>query len=103
MDRMDTDEIPAITSGTFSGDVSDLYDEMKYQQNPPDALKNPGAVVPRSYKIIYDYAGGGLPPGQKNPGTYTYFDDEILLINPQRTGYEFAGWMGTGFRCRRRM
>lgn len=97
MDKMDTDEIPPITSGTFSGDVSDLYDEMKYQQNPPDALKDPGAVVPRSYKIIYDYAGGGLPQGQKNPGTYTYFDDEILLINPQRTGYEFAGWMGTGF------
>ena len=48
------------------------------------------------YSISYDLAGGKLPAGKTNPTTYTKESGEFTLVNPTRTGYDFAGWKGTG-------
>ncbi|MDY3950049.1 MAG: InlB B-repeat-containing protein [Eggerthella lenta] len=85
-----------ITGGTFASDVSAYFDGSIYSQNAQDAAVDPGAVVPRAYAIEYDLAGGSLPEGASNPASYTYFDDDIVLANPERVGYVFAGWTGTG-------
>lgn len=52
--------------------------------------------IPDTYKIIYDLAGGTLPAGKTNPTSYTIETAEFTLQNPERTGYTFAGWSGTG-------
>ena len=51
-------------------------------------------IIP--YSIEYDLAGGALPEGKTNPATYNVESDAITLNNPVRTGYDFAGWTGTG-------
>jgi uncharacterized repeat protein (TIGR02543 family) len=49
---------------------------------------------PISYSITYDL-GGGTVSGA-NPATYNVESAEITLANPQKSGYTFAGWSGTG-------
>ncbi len=46
-----------------------------------------------SYTINYELAGGSVATA--NPTTYNA-NDTFTLNNPTRTGYEFAGWTGTG-------
>ena len=48
-----------------------------------------------NYTITYDLTGGELPEGKSNPTAYTYKSDDIILVNPVRTGYTFTGWTGT--------
>ncbi|MBQ9734901.1 MAG: InlB B-repeat-containing protein [Clostridia bacterium] len=43
--------------------------------------------------ISYDLAGGN--PTQ-NPGSYSSSDGSVFINNPTRSGYDFAGWTGTG-------
>lgn len=52
--------------------------------------------TPVTYTITYDLAGGTLPAGKTNPADYTIETTEFTLQNPERTGYTFAGWSGTG-------
>lgn len=47
------------------------------------------------YKIIYDLAGG--IETESNQREYTIEDEDITLFAPQKTGYEFIGWTGTGY------
>ena len=42
-----------------------------------------------SFKITY-YLNGGVNSSE-NPNFYT-IEDEIIICNPERTGYDFAGW-----------
>ena len=51
--------------------------------------------TPITYTISYDLAGGALADGTTNPATYTIESDAIILVNPTRKGYDFAGWTGT--------
>jgi len=50
--------------------------------------------IPISYAITYNLAGGTATAA--NPETYTIESEAITLNNPTRTGYDFAGWTGTG-------
>ena len=52
--------------------------------------------TPVTYTITYDLAGGTLPAGKTNPADYTIETEDITLQNPERAGYTFAGWSGTG-------
>ena len=52
--------------------------------------------TPITYNLTYDLVNGALPEGKTNPATYTIETADFTLINPERTGYEFAGWTGTG-------
>ncbi|NLA95232.1 MAG: hypothetical protein GX838_00080, partial [Clostridiaceae bacterium] len=53
------------------------------------------AWQPVSYSIIYEFDGGTAC----NPSSYTAESNEIKLNPPQRAGYAFAGWSGTGISC----
>ena len=46
------------------------------------------------YDIAYDLAGGALPAGKENPDKYTVLDT-VTLNNPEKTDYDFTGWLGT--------
>lgn len=43
------------------------------------------------YSITYNLADGEIGQGE-NPEKYTVEDDAIILKNPTRKGYDFAGW-----------
>ena len=47
------------------------------------------------YSITYDLAGGKLPAGKTNPTTYTKESRDITLVNPEKEGWDFAGWTST--------
>lgn len=49
-----------------------------------------------AYAITYDLDGGSIPGGASNPAAYTAETETFTLVNPERTGYEFTGWSGTG-------
>ncbi len=48
-----------------------------------------------TYDITYNL-DGGTEGSTHNPVSYTVQSDEITLARPERTGYEFTGWTGTG-------
>lgn len=50
--------------------------------------------TPIVYSISYDLAGGSV--ATPNPTSYTVESAIFTLANPTRTGYDFAGWTGTG-------
>ena len=50
-------------------------------------------IAPTVYAIHYDLAQGSVE--NANPENYTIESDEIVLNNPTRGGYSFAGWTGT--------
>ena len=91
------DKVDFITGGTFNKVLdTKYYEENIYQQNAQDATDAPGSVVPRAFEIKYDLGGGMLAGTAKNPASYTYFDESFTLANPERAGYTFAGWTGSG-------
>ncbi len=49
----------------------------------------------KHYAINYDLDGGSLPDGKTNPSEYT-IEDEVTINNPEKLGYTFVGWSGTG-------
>ena len=50
--------------------------------------------VENGYEISYELNGGSVSPA--NPISYTVESDNITLNNPEKEGYTFAGWTGTG-------
>ena len=52
-----------------------------------------GLYTPYQSNITYEMNGGTLASG--SPHTYT-FDDQIILKNPGKANYEFAGWTCSG-------
>ncbi len=46
------------------------------------------------YTIEYDLDGGEEITG--NPTSYTEYDEDIILKEPIKEGYDFIGWTGTG-------
>ena len=68
--------------------------------NEQNAVVNLYALwVQNIYTITYDLAGGwypGVSPTEEspNPTTYSELNPDIILVNPTRGGYLFAGWTG---------
>ena len=52
--------------------------------------------VPITYTITYDLAGGSMPTDWGNPSSYTVESSDIPLRNPEKEGFIFTGWTGTG-------
>ena len=70
-----------------------LDDGTEYDFNTPitgDITINPQFEI-ITYDITYNLNGGNA----NNPTTYTV-EDEIRLNNPNKIGYAFSGWTGTG-------
>lgn len=59
----------------------------------PSPVVTPTPVPPTVYEIGYELAGGTV---SGNPTSYTSATATFTLNNPTRTGYNFAGWTGTG-------
>ncbi len=60
----------------------------------PEYTVTATGVTAIQYTITYDLKGGSV--GGSNPTAYTVESDAFTLINPERTGYTFDGWTGTG-------
>ena len=48
------------------------------------------------YAIRYNLHEGTLEAGKSNPNTYTRQTETFTLNNPNKNGYTFTGWIGTG-------
>ncbi len=48
------------------------------------------------YTISYDLDGGKWPDGYTEITNYTYDSESIVVKQPSKEGYVFAGWSGTG-------
>ncbi|MBQ1697869.1 MAG: InlB B-repeat-containing protein, partial [Bacteroidales bacterium] len=118
-----TESTVAITGGTFKGKVAAVYSSVpffdgpectyaffvkdaenkdvllpeKYTSNILDNSVDKDVTVKKIYKIIY-----ALNDGNTNTATITgdnpryYYEENVTLPTPSRTGYEFAGWVGEG-------
>ena len=51
--------------------------------------------TPITYSIAYDLDGGELAEGESNPTEYTIESASVILTNPTRENFDFAGWVGT--------
>lgn len=58
--------------------------------------ENKVMLSPLSFGISYELDGGALASGVTNPSSYDVTSAAITLNNPTKTGYDFAGWTGTG-------
>ena len=85
-----------VSGGRFSSILPDAYCADYYECQKEKDQENLYKVVPHTYSLTYDYKGGKLPDGKKNPSGYTYFDSSFTLVNPQKEGYDFIGWTGNG-------
>ncbi|MBS7009366.1 InlB B-repeat-containing protein [Anaerostipes sp.] len=95
-DTLSGNDAMAVSGGRFSSILSDAYCAVHFECQKEKDKENLYSVVPRTYSLTYDYAGGKLPEGRKNPSGYTYFDSAFTLVNPQKEGYDFVGWTGNG-------
>lgn len=50
--------------------------------------------IPKNYNITYNLDGGVVAVA--NPEKYSRISEPFTLNNPTKTGYNFAGWQGTG-------
>ena len=64
-----------------------------------NAVSLTATFVPIVYNLTYDLAGGALPEGKTNPADFTIETEDITLVNPERVGYTFTGWTGTGLEA----
>ncbi len=90
---------PTKTGYTFSKWVTADGSSMEYDfanETVTEKTSVYAGWTPVTYTITYDLAGGTLPAGKTNPADYTIETTEFTLQNPERTGYTFAGWSGTG-------
>ena len=87
-----------LDSYTASPDEARLTEDGdNYTLTMPDADVTVNAIwTAETYTINYNLDGGHLPTGQSNPATYTVETETFTLVNPERDGYAFAGWTGTG-------
>ena len=84
-------ENPAKTGYTFAGWNPEVLATM-----PANDVTYNATWTLVTYSISYDLDGGALAEGVLNADSYTIESDEIILSNPTKTGYTFAGWTGTG-------
>lgn len=80
--------IHSMPNGSISLNTTnfEFYDE--------NASKVFDACIPDLYTINYSLNGGSL--SENNPSSYTSTSETFTLNNPERDGYIFNGWTGTG-------
>lgn len=74
---------------------SPYWDGDKKWRGPAGATVYAHWSDPIVYTIGYDLAGGSLAEGVSNPTSYDVTSNSIVLKQPTRQGYTFAGWTGT--------
>ena len=91
-------ESPSRTGYTFIGwSGTDIDGTALSVTIPADSIGNREYTAHwtvNTYSIRYDLDGGTLE--EPNPDSYTVRSGDITLNNPQKEGYTFIGWSGTG-------
>ncbi len=92
---------PVKTGYNFVGWESDYYDgtlaTVTIDPNETVGDKNFVAVWSTgNYTITLDTDGGTLPAGQASTISYNYNTPSFTIMNPTKSGYDFAGWIGSG-------
>lgn len=86
----------ATSGGTqyysYSGSPAAIASAHVWDKTGAQTLK--AQWTPINYTISYDLDGGSVET--PNPTSYTIESTAITLNNPTKTGYDFAGWTGTG-------
>ncbi len=84
-------DIPTRTGYTFKGwyNNSELVTSGVYSYTTDMMLVAKWEVT--NYNIEYDLDGG--TNNESNPVTYTYIDEDIVLLDPSKKGYTFIGWV----------
>lgn len=94
---------PVRDGYTFAGwtgtDLTEATMEVTIAKGSTGARSYAATWTPITYTLTYDLASGALPEGKTNPATYTIESEDITLVNPERVGYTFAGWTGTGLEA----
>ncbi len=96
----DSDLIASVvttTTDTASLRVSGVLDSVVINSGSIGNVSLNTVWTAKSFNITYNYNGGQLPSGVTNPETYTP-ENSVTLNNPERTGYAFVGWTGTGLK-----
>ena len=91
---------PTRTGYTFNGWTSDdmtIADPMRVRipRGSTGEKEFTAQWTANGYTITYDLQGGALPDGTSNPETYDVETPTFTLNNPEKDGYEFAGWTGS--------
>ena len=79
---------PTRTGYTFAGWDKDIPTTI-----PAENVTITATWTPVNYTISYELDGGSVDGN--NPASYTIESAPITLINPTKSGYDFAGWTGT--------
>ena len=85
--------VPPKTGYNDGGWVDQNNNEINEESIVVDDLIVSPLYIPIDYSITYILNGGTVKG--TNPSTYN-IEDEITLINPSKTGYNFAGWIEDG-------
>ncbi len=83
----------AVASYSFSADLDNSV--ITTAADSAKAATKAGGVFYPVYAISYTLDGGTVA-AEANPAEYSAGSGAITLINPTKTGYDFAGWTGTG-------
>lgn len=81
----------------FDGWEDENGDEFDPEITPvTDDITITPKFTPKKYSISYNLNEGNLADGKTNPVEYTIESETVTLNNPEKDGYTFTGWSGTG-------
>lgn len=83
------------TNGSASGTQVSTTKKYTFSMPTSDVTYYANATL-NTYSITYSLGGGSWPSDATHPSTYNVTTATFTLGTPQRTGYTFAGWTGTG-------
>ena len=83
------------SAGTLTKTAEGVYTLAMPSENAENVTIT-ATISTAEYTISYELNGGEIPYGLSNPSSYGVNSGITILANPEKAGYEFTGWTGTG-------